>query len=164
MYRMWLLRSVCGCLTALILSGLGGCSGYKDPSIRPAGATMVEKTDEAITLQLAVDLANPNNEPLKLLEFEYDVHVNGVRVHQGLRAAETTLAANGHKQVQIPAVVRYDTVQWMPDGIPVSATYAVRGQLRYVTPGEIAQVFFDTGVRKPSASFGWTGEVPLRGD
>jgi LEA14-like dessication related protein len=146
---------------ALLVGGLGGCSGYQDPSIQPAGAAMVEKTDEALTLRLAVDLDNPNNEPLKLLEFEYDVQVNGVRVHKGVRAAETTLAANGHKQVQIPAVVRYDTMQWTREGVPASAKYAVRGELRYITPGEIAQVFFDTGVRKPSASFAWTGEVPL---
>lgn len=141
---------------------LGGCSGYQDPAVTSAGVTLTERSSEALTLRLAIDLHNPNNEPLKLLEFDYSVLIDGVDVYEGVRAAETTLAASGHKEVSIPAVVRYDTMKWMNETvIPKSATYQVRGSLRYLTPGGFAQALFDTGLRKPSASFGWSGTAEL---
>jgi LEA14-like dessication related protein len=139
-------------IAASILS-LGGCSSYKDPSVKIIGASVVETSGEAMTLRIAADLTNPNDEPLKLLTFSYHVDVDGHRVYRGVRAAEATLAANEQRQVSLPAVVRFADLHGSPTSQPVNAEYTVSGSLQYVTPGEIAQILFDSGVRKPKTGF-----------
>jgi hypothetical protein len=41
------------------------------------------------------------------------------------------------------------------------ARFEIEGKLSYTTPGSIAQVLFDTGVRRPSVHFRQEGEVDL---
>lgn len=147
----------CGGLT------LAGCSGYRDPSIVLSDARVLESTDEALTLRFTMDLTNPNDDPLKLVQFEYDLMVDGVKVYSGMRAAEATLASNSERQMHIPAVVLLDDLGWTPTALPPAAGYSIRGSVEYVTPGEIAQILFDTGVRTPQANFRGAGEVALSG-
>lgn len=143
-------------------AALAGCSRYRDPSIALGSATLADKTDEAVALRLVLDLHNPNNDPLKLSQFEYDVTINGVKAYTGIRSAQATLASSSQRQLQIPAVIRYDTMGWTPGTMPPSIRFAVEGQLQYITPGEIAQILFDTGVRRPKAHFTGSGEVDLK--
>jgi hypothetical protein len=139
-----------------------GCSQYRDPSIVLSGSKLADASDEALALKFTLDLSNPNTEPLKLIAFHYDVTVDGKRVYSGQRAAEATLASISGRQIDIPAVVRFRDMGWNPQSMPQTAQYSVTGELEYVTPGEIAQVLFDTGVRTPSKSFTGAGEVVLK--
>jgi len=132
---------------------LGGCSTFRDPQVTIVSASVVETSDEAMTLHITADLANPNDESLQLLNFNYHVTVDGQRVFQGIRSAEATLGGNQQRQVTIPAVVRFVDVGWSPTAVPADVEYAVSGTLQYITPGSIAQILFDSGVRKPRAGF-----------
>jgi hypothetical protein len=143
---------------------LGGCSNYRDPSIALGGSKVADVSDEALALKFSLDLKNPNNEPLKLLQFKYDVNIDGKRVYSGMRSAEATLASSSARQLEIPAVVRFADLGWNPgnpQSMPPHAQYSVSGTLEYITPGDIAQLLLDTGVRKPSVSFSGAGEVAL---
>jgi hypothetical protein len=145
---------------ALLALGLaGGCSSYRDPAIVVSETRLIETTDEAAAVGFALDLRNPNDEPLKLLQFEYDLLVNGVSAYSGIRSAQATLAANGARRLEVPAVIRFDDVDAAAP--PATLHYRLRGTLQYVTPGEIAQVLFDTGVRKPRAGFTAEGDLAL---
>lgn len=139
----------------------GGCSTYKDPSVIVTGARLAEITDEAVAIKFGLDIHNPNVEPLTLVEFKYDLSIDGQRVYEGVRAAESVLAIKGDKHVEIPGVIRFDKAGWQPGGLPASANYRLNGRLQYVTPGKIVQILFDSGVRKPSAPFAGSGEVNL---
>jgi LEA14-like dessication related protein len=139
-----------------------GCSGYRDPQIAVASASIIETTDDAMTLRFDIDLANPNAEPLKLVEFDYHVTVNGAKAYSGKRAAQATLASDGRRQVQVPAVLRFDNLGWTPQTAPTLIHYSIAGNLEYITPGEVAQILFDTGVRKPHASFSGAGDVQAK--
>lgn len=139
---------------------LSGCAGYENPQINITGVRLTETTDEAAALSFGLDLHNPNNEPLTLLEFEYDLVIDGKPVFEGKRAAETTLAARGSKSIAIPAVIPFEAAKWL-EGVPPSAEYRVAGKLRYLTPGKIFQVLFDLGVRRPTVGFSDAGVVAL---
>jgi len=114
---------------------------------------VIETSREAMTLHIAADLSNPNDEPLKLLSFSYQVKMDGLKVYQGERAAEATLAANEQRQVIIPAVIRFADAGGSVAAPPANIIYSISGSLQYITPGEIAQILFDSGVRKPKAGF-----------
>lgn len=144
-----------------ICAFLAGCSGYRAPSIAVAGAEVIETTEEAMAIRFALDLTNPNQEALELREFDYALAVDGRKVYSGRRSAEATLRAGGTKRLFIPAVLRFDLMGWDADARPAGVGYSLTGSLLYVTPGEIAEILLDTGVRKPRVRFTDAGRVTL---
>lgn len=151
--RLWLLLLAC--------LALAGCTGYRAPSIKVAGAQFIEQTDEAVTLRFDLDLENPNTETLELRQFDYRVSIDGRRAYTGRRAAEASLAAGMTKRLTVPAVLRFDEMGWDAGARPAEVTYGLSGSLLYVTPGEIAEILLDTGVRKPRARFSGKGKAAL---
>ena len=147
----------------IVVATLNGCAAYHDPAISVTGAKLVETTDEALAVRFGLDLHNPNDESLTLLEFNYELKIDGRQVYSGTRAGETVLAIRGDKHVEIPGVVRFDRTGWSAGAIPPTARYEIKGRLTYITPGKIVQILFDTGVRKPRAPFAGSGEVELSG-
>ena len=139
---------------------LGGCGGVKRPAIAPAGVSVIELNEGAATIGVAVELRNPNDEELELREFNYRVEIAGREVYAGRRAAQATLPARGSRVIELPAVVHLDTMAISAieaDGV----RYAIRGSLTYLAPGAIAEILFDSGVRKPEVRFGHEGIAPL---
>lgn len=156
-------RTSVGVLLLVLMTacGGGGCAGHRDPALVVSDAALAETSDEALGLRFWLDLQNPNDEPLKLLRFEYDVKVNGRTVYSGARDAQATLAANGTRRLAVPAVVRFDQMDWNAAARPHRADYSISGSVQYVAPGEIAEILFDLGVRKPRAGFKGAGELDL---
>lgn len=153
------LRFVGVILTAL--ASLSGCTSYVDPKIFVTGVSLGESTDEAMVLRFAVDLNNPNKEPIQLLEFDYEVSIDGVKAYSGKRSARQTLAGNSERQTELPGVISFDVVGWSPAGIPSTVKYEIEGKLQYLTPGEFAQVLLDTGFRRPHSDFRQSGLVQM---
>lgn len=147
-------------LLGLILAPLAGCSTYGPPTVTVGDAAIVERSDEAVVVDVVLDLANPNPEPFELLTFEYEFAIEGRRVYQGRRAARATLSVRGAKRLEIPAVVRFD--RWDPatDGPVEGRAWSLSGKLLYVAPGEIAELLLDTGVRRPTVRFSGRGRLP----
>ncbi len=137
------------------------CSGVRDPSMIVNNASIIERTDEALSVQFTMNLNNPNDQPLELLTFDYDLEIDGEHVYSGLRAAQATLAARGSREIHIPAVISYEAAEWRSDQLPQQTRYEISGTLRYMTPGEIARILYETGVRKPCAGFESEGEILL---
>lgn len=154
-----------------IALALGGCETRRPPQLTLGEAVVTEKTDEAIAFDVAVDMINPNPQELELQEFRYTVAVDGRQVFQGRRSAEASLPAEGGKRVRIPGVVRYDQMNWSappapgtPAGSPPEeANYRVSGTLTYIVPGALAEILFDTGVRRPRVGFSGEGVVRVSG-
>ncbi|MCI0363607.1 MAG: hypothetical protein L0219_06965 [Phycisphaerales bacterium] len=141
---------------------IAGCSAAR-PDIVVKNVALGESSDEAVVLRFDLHLSNASDEPLKLLEFEYEVEIDGVTAFEGVRSAQATLAAASERELAIPAVWRRDHPTWpAADAAPQTPpTYSISGTLRYVQPGEVAQVLLDTGVWRPSVKFSGTGAVPV---
>ena len=136
-----------------------GCAGYRPPSIQLVGVRLVEQSDEAATFQFDLELKNPNDEPIELREFRYTLRLNDRDVFVGRRAATTTLQPGTVNQDSLPTVIRYETMGWTSRALPETVEYQLSGTLLYVTPGELAEILLDTGVRKPTVRFSRSGRL-----
>jgi len=141
------------------LIALAGCVGTKHPVIAVTGATLDQTTDQAATVRVALRLQNPNDEPLELQEFEYRFAVPGQPVYRGKRSAQMTLARQSTRVVEIPAVIAFSSADANHGAALADAAFQVQGTLRYLAPRAIEQTLFDTGVRRPRASFAATGHI-----
>lgn len=152
-------------LVKIILFGgllwAGGCSGYRPPSIQLVAVRLIEQTEEAAAFHFDLILENPNDEPIELREFRYVLRLDDVTVYVGRRAAGTTLHPETGNHISLPAVVRYDTMGWSNRSLPPAVEYHLSGELLYVTPGELAEILLDTGVRKPRVRFSRAGRLDL---
>jgi hypothetical protein len=147
-------------MTALLLP-LTACTSYRDPVLKVTGVTLGPRSDEAIPVDFTLELANPNDEPLKLLRFEYDLIVSGRRVYSGLRSAEATLNVHATRQITMPAVVRYDRLGIAAADLAAPLDFRLSGRLSYVPPGGFAQVLLDTGLHLPEAPFSDVGRLDV---
>lgn len=147
-------------LATLALAGaalvLPAC-GYDSPKVSLASARASERTDEGAAMVFTLSAENSNDVPLPLRDVEYSVELNGQRVFTGTRSAEATLRREGTQSFRLPAVVNLAQT-------PISlgpARFRIVGTMQYVTPGQLAEVLFDSGVRVPSVEFSGEGEVDL---
>jgi hypothetical protein len=139
-----------------------GCATYRKPSVVVVDASPGTATDEAMTFDIHLDVANPNMASLRLMDFRYEIAIDGQPVFRGRRAAEATLASLDQRQLTIPAAVPFEAVGWNRNAPPHSARYSVTGSLQYIKPGQLAQILRDMGWPSPRASFTGSGEVRTR--
>jgi len=140
---------------------MSGCTAYRDPSVSVLGVTVTETADGLLGLDFSLVLENPNDQPLALREFNYTLAVDGAVAYRGRWAASATLPASGSRRLSIPAVVRYDLVGRTASSGGPKPRYDLAGHVLYIVPGEIAEILFDTGGRKPKASFTAQGVLDL---
>ena len=145
----------------LVLSAMSGCSVYRAPSVSVVGTAITETGDGLLGIDFSLVLENPNKQPLALHEFYYTLTVDGAVAYRGRWAASATLPASGTRRLTIPAVVRYDQVGRTALSGTSKPRYDLTGHVLYLAPGDIAEILFDTGVRKPQASFSAQGVLDL---
>lgn len=150
-------------VTIALLSALMicGCSGYRSPSIQLTSVRMNEESEEASVFTFELELQNPNPEPIRLREFHYRLRMNGQEVYVGRRAASTTLHSHALQTIELPAVVRFQLLGWTRRERPQSLSYELTGTLLYETPGELAEILLDIGVRRPKVTFAKVGRLDI---
>lgn len=151
-------------VAGLVLVGAlcAGCDTYQAPSLEVTSVEAAERTDEGVSMVFVLAARNGNNEPLPLRDAEYTLDIEGERVFSGTRSAEATLRQSGVQEIRLPAVVNLDRDPRLADVVASGqARYRLAGTLRYVTPGQIAEILFDTGVRVPSVEFASEGRLDI---
>jgi Late embryogenesis abundant protein len=147
-----------GIFVGLLL--LGGCSTYSDPRLSLSKAEATERTADGLGLMFTLDAENRNDVALPLREVEYTLELNGQSVFTGTRSAEQTLRRLGSQQIRLPAVVNLARSPGAGE-LTGPTPFRLSGTMKYVTPGQIAEILFDQGVRVPSVAFSQSGEVDL---
>lgn len=132
-----------------------GCESYRSPELSVVDARAVERTEAGTGLRFTLDATNENDVALPLREVTYTLDVDGRRVFSATRSPEATLRRQGTQQFVLPAVIPTEGGSGGGGG-----RYRLAGTLTYVTPGQIAELLFDTGVSVPSVGFSFEGEVP----
>lgn len=155
------MKSVCLSVAGLSLvcvMGLGGCTSYTPPAMNVVKAEAKERTPDGAAMLFTLDARNDNEDALPLRSVEYRVDLDGQEVFSGTRSAEATLRRLGVQQITLPAVVALNSParQGLVQG---KARYRLSGQMYYVTPGQLAELLFDAGVRTPSTPFSAEGEI-----
>ena len=122
------------------LAAAPGCSGFRAPMISVNHVSVTDATEEALALSFVMDLKNPNRAAVPL----------------------HALSAEGNRQVLLPAVVPYSKVGWTALTLPTDVSYSLTGQLHFNAPNRLAQILFDTGVRRAKVSFQQRGRLQLQ--
>lgn len=148
---------VLGC-GAMMLAGLGGCRGYAAPSLSVTRVQMGERTADGMVLVFEVEAENRNAVELPLREVRYTLRLDGRPVFSGVRSPEATLRRLGVQRFSFPAVVALGPGGSAPEG---EVSFELDGVLSYTTPGQIAEILFDSGLRRPSVSFRDAGRIDL---
>src|SRR5690606_26748915 len=129
----------------------GGCSSFQAPGLEIATVTAAQETEQGMVLSLGLNATNENEVALPLKTARYPLELNGEQVFSGQRSAEATLRRKGTQRILLPAAFSWEAAgQTRPKG---EVSYRLRGEMSYVTPGELAELLFDTGVRRPSVRF-----------
>ena len=116
------------------------------------GTASVSQTESGSLLLIELDAENPNREPLPLREVRYSVEVNGTRVFEGIRSAESTLRRYGSRAIMLPVALPPSS-----PGAVSAGTFRVFGELTYKEPGALAQTLLDVELIDPSVSFSGNG-------
>lgn len=142
------------------LALLAACTSYRAPAFTVVDVRQTERTAQGVAMLFTLDAKNDNDVGLPLRDVTYTVELGGKRVFSGTRSGESTLRRLGTQQVTLPAVVNLAS----SDSPPVTGRvpYRISGSVTYITPGQIAEILFDTGVRVPTAGFSGNGEVELQ--
>lgn len=128
-----------------ILAWLAGCAS---PSIQVKSVAVEDQSADAVRLGVDVELSNPADESMRLLRWDYTFSANGER-YSGTWEALTTLAPNSTVTRRVPVV--------LPAGPVGEGPWNISGSLSYRSPTRLAEIFYDLGVWRPSASFGGAG-------
>jgi hypothetical protein len=149
-----------GLMIGVICGATGaGCSTYDDPTLSVAAAQVTERSPEGIVISFTVDASNPNPDALPLRGATYSLEIEGRTVFSATRSAEATLRRLGTQRIVLPAAIPASTMAGLANSGLV--TYRLSGTLQYITPGALAELLFDTGVRQPDVSFSQTGQLDL---
>jgi len=151
-------QSVAAAMLVVGATLAGGCGTTSAPRLEHAAATVSGRTADGVAMLFTLDAFNDNDIALPLRDIRYTLSLNGRDVFRGTRSAEATLRRNGVQQLRLPAVVSLGPSDAAPTGV---MDFRLRGTMTYVTPGKIAELLFDTGVRVPSAGFETTGQIDL---
>jgi LEA14-like dessication related protein len=133
-------RSIAAVWVALLLTTLGGCNSVQRPTTRFKSMSVGDVTAKGFTMNVDVDVDNPNAVALPLTNAEYGLRLAGTRVVESakIRPAASSIPANGRGTVTIPVPVTFENLLAVGDSIRKGG-----GDVTY---GLDAGLNFDTGV------------------
>lgn len=148
-------------IATMALASLFGCSSSAPPTIRVTDARIVEQTSEGVSMVFVLEGTNTNTEEIPLQRVLYSLVIDGQRVFRGERMAEATLRRRGSQTFFLPVSARWEDLPGpaRAEGDERVIGYELRGSLQYIAPGALAEVFFDTGMRRPTLHFSIPGEI-----
>lgn len=128
-----------------------GCSSHQKPTLTVRHVGVSDRTEKGFVLKVEIEAENRNEIELPLREIRYTVTLPDGAAFSGVRSPEASLRRLGRQTINIPAA--FDASH------SGARSYDISGVLDYITPGEFAQVLFDTGVRRPSVDFKASGTI-----
>lgn len=136
---------------------LGGCfSTPKPPKFEVIDAGVTQRTESGTVVTFLLKGTNENADPLPLENVSYSLSLDGREVFSGVRLAECVLPAKGEHVLRLPVPVASDASGVTGGG---AAAYRLGGSIVYKIPGSIAEIFFDSGLRRPTVGFGEGGTL-----
>lgn len=146
------------CTLAIAIAIAGGCSAYRPPTLTVRKATIADATEEGVVIRFTLDAENANQVELPLKSVTYRLSLNGREVFRGVRSPESTLRRLGTQPITLPTVVRFEDET---NVLNPPIKYRLEGTLTYITPGSVAEILFDAGVRVPKVRFADSGILEL---
>lgn len=138
---------------------LASCASYRAPDLEVVDAAVAEVSDEGVVVAFRVRAANRNDTALPLRTVRYAMSVEGRPAFTGRRAAEATIRPFGTQEFVLPVALSIGPGADLASAPSAPLAYSLSGSVEFELPGSIAEVLFDTGIRRPTASFAERGTL-----
>ncbi len=148
---------------ATCAAALGACSGAQAPRFEVRDVAVTQQTEQGVVVTFLVAAENRNADPLPLKNVRYGLSLDGKRVFDGERSAETTLRRYGTQEFLLPVAFPVGEGTGIASAPVGRMPYTFDATVEYELPGTIAEALFDTGLRVPTASFGERGQLDFTG-
>ena len=123
----------------------------------PTSAREVDRTAEAISYSLSLQLLNEGSQEIPLDWYAYDFTIEGMGTFAGRWAALRVLPPKTAVMVEIPAVIPITPETDLSSQAP--RAWTLSGNVRYQAPGLLGRILFDAGIRRPSEGFSGSGTI-----
>ena len=124
---------------ALSLFLLVGCGSIQKPTVAFQRMSIGDVTAQGFTMNVDVDIANPNAVAIPLTNADYSIALGGVQVVNAAKVKPSaSIPANGHGTISIPIPLSFENL--------LSAEEAIRKGGGSVPYGLDAAFDFDTGL------------------
>jgi len=124
---------------ALSLFLLVGCGSIQKPTVAFQRMSIGDVTAQGFTMNVDVDIANPNAVAIPLTNADYSIALGGVQVVNAAKVKPSaSIPANGHGTISIPIPLSFENL--------LSAEEAIRKGGGSVAYGLDAAFDFDTGL------------------
>lgn len=141
-------------ITAVLICGCGlrhlATGEIAPPTVALQAVTVYPPESQCWPLTAKLRLHNPNPEPLRLLGYDYNVAIAGTDLVQGESVDAITLPAEGDSLVEIPVLLKLDTVPRALNDL------LLKNRLRYTLSGGFRLASVLGGLRVP---FHFQGEI-----
>ncbi|MFO0827061.1 MAG: hypothetical protein U0572_02840 [Phycisphaerales bacterium] len=128
---------------AALATALAGCA---TPSIDVRSAAIEQAGPDAVRVSVELELANPADDPMRLLQWEYTFQSGAARYTGRWEALAVLPPERMPTILRIPCVVR--TADFNPN-----SPWSIYGRLTYRSPSRIAEITYDLGIWRPSTGF-----------
>ncbi len=136
-------------LSALCVCVMAGC--VTAPSVEVQGDAKIDQQSASATAgTIAVRVVNPNNRPIRLVEYDYTVQAGGGSTWRGRHDGGMVLSPGFDRIAELPIV--------LPVGTASGTRIHVGGSLHYLDTSTFAQTLADWGYR-PTSDFSGSGTV-----
>jgi len=139
-------------LAALVGVSAAGCSVAR-PEARAFEARIAESTGATTKVDIALELTNPGDDEIELVEYDYTITLPDGASYGGKWAALRALPPARTVEATVPAVLPTASVR---DG---AAAWRVSGTLRYRDPQSIARILYEAGLLKTEVGFSGAGSA-----
>lgn len=148
-------------LAAVACLSTGCIRQASPPMLTVTDARVIDRTQEVAVVQFDIEAENTNDIALPLRELRYELVVEGDTIFSGSRSPEATVRRFGSQSISVPVVIPLDELPEtsVNGGVP----YRLRGRVTYIIPGALAELLFDTNVRRPTVGFEDRGTLDLAG-
>ena len=131
-----------------------GCNTVRAPKFESVGVREIERTDARTVYGFLVKATNPNRDPIPLREVTYTITLDDSYTFSGVRSPESTLHTFGEHTFELPAVFE----------VPASSLvglmdFKITGHTKFLRPGKLNEVLFDSNVSVPKAPLNLRGKV-----
>ena len=143
-------------LSALLAVPGGGCSGtpgFEYPTAKVVAVRIDQQTDQGVRVVVVVNLNNPNDYPLPLVQGNYTVNLTGIGTFEDGAKSERTLPSRGTETIELPAA-------FATKGVAVlGRDYQVHGSVTCQPPSNLRALMTDMEIPLPAIGFASTGSL-----
>ena len=129
-------RAIAFALAACALSALGGCETMSNllkdmdkPSASISGVSFQDISLNDITMLFDVDVRNPYDVPLPLVNVSYGLASKGSKFVEGQADVQGTVPARGKKTIQLPAKISFASLLGAVSGVKMGSVLPYRAEM-----------------------------------